>query len=79
LVEAFFTSGLKSAAYTAIARPTVEYASTVWDPSNQKKIKSIEQVQKRAATRVFEIFYDCRTRGPTLYQFLLDLLVFCQT
>ena len=23
--------------------------------------------------------YDCRTIGPTLYQFLLDLLVFCQT
>ena len=27
----------------------MEYASTVWDPSNQEKIKSIEQVQKRAA------------------------------
>jgi hypothetical protein len=23
--------------YTAIVRPTVEYASTVWDPSNPKK------------------------------------------
>ena len=38
------TKPVKSAAYTAIVRPTVEYASTVWDPSNQKKIKSIEQV-----------------------------------
>ena len=27
----------------------MEYASTVWDHSNQEKIKSIEQVQKRAA------------------------------
>jgi hypothetical protein len=25
----------------------MEYACTVWDPSNQTKIKSIEQVQKR--------------------------------
>ena len=31
------TKPVKSAAYTAIVRPTVEYASTVWDPSNPKK------------------------------------------
>jgi hypothetical protein len=43
---------VKSAAYTAIVRHTVEYARTAWDPSNQKKIKSIEQVQKRAARYV---------------------------
>jgi hypothetical protein len=43
------TKPVKSAAYTAIVRSIVEYASTVWDHSNQKKIKSIEQVQKRAA------------------------------
>jgi hypothetical protein len=29
------TKPVKSEAYTAIVRPTVEYACTVWDPSNQ--------------------------------------------
>ena len=53
---------VKSAAYTAIVRPTVEYASTVWDPSNQAKIKSIEQVQKRAARFVHNNYTD-RTPG----------------
>jgi hypothetical protein len=46
------TKPVKSAAYTAIVRHTVEYARMAWDPSNQKKIKSIEQVQKRAARYV---------------------------
>ena len=40
----------------------MEYASTVWDPSNQKKIKSIEQVQKRAARFVHNNYTD-RTPG----------------
>ena len=49
---------VKSAAYTAIVRPTVEYACTVWDPSNQTKIKSIEQVQKRAERFVHNNYTD---------------------
>ena len=53
---------VKSAAYTAIVRPIVEYASTVWNPSNQKKIKSIEQAQKRAARFVHNNYTD-RTPG----------------
>jgi hypothetical protein len=56
------TKPVKSAAYTAIVRPIVEYASTVWDPSNQKKIKSIEEVQKRAARFVHNNYTD-RTPG----------------
>jgi hypothetical protein len=52
------TKPVKSSAYTARVRPTVEYASTVWDPSNQKKIKSIEQVQKRAARFVHNNYTD---------------------
>ena len=32
------TKPVKAAAYTAIVRPVVEYASTVWDPSNQDQI-----------------------------------------
>ena len=53
---------VKSAANIAIVRPIAEYASTVWDPSNPKNIKSIEQVQKRA-TRFVHNNYTDRTAG----------------
>ena len=36
----------------------MEYTCTVWDPSNQTKIKSIEQVQKRAARSVHNNYTD---------------------
>jgi hypothetical protein len=49
---------IKSAAYTAMVRPTVEYTCMVWDPSSQKKIKAIEQVQKRAARFVHNNYTD---------------------
>jgi hypothetical protein len=29
-----------------MARPTMEYASSVWDPTNRKKIGNLEKVQK---------------------------------
>jgi hypothetical protein len=44
---------VKSAAYTSMVRPTMEYASSVWDPTNRKKIENLEKVQKRAARFVF--------------------------
>jgi hypothetical protein len=37
---------VKSAAYTSMVRPTMEYASLVWDPTNRKKIGNLEKVQK---------------------------------
>jgi hypothetical protein len=37
---------VKSAAYTSMVRPTMEYASSVWDPTNRKKIGNFEKVQK---------------------------------
>ena len=43
--------GVKEAAYKAIVRPHVEYASSVWDPHFKKHIKQIEGVQRRAAFR----------------------------
>jgi hypothetical protein len=46
----------------AVDRPTVVYACTLCDPSNQKKIKSIEQVQKRTA-RFVHNNYRHRTPG----------------
>ena len=46
----------------AVDRPTVVYACTLCDPSNPKKIKSIEQVQKRTA-RFVHNNYRHRTPG----------------
>jgi hypothetical protein len=40
---------VKSAAYASMVRPTMEYASSAWDPTNRKKIGNLEKVQKRAA------------------------------
>jgi hypothetical protein len=36
------TKPVKSAAYTSMVRPTMEYASSVWDPTNRKKIGNLE-------------------------------------
>ena len=47
------TTPVKSATYTTIVRPAVEYASTDWDPHRQKHIKAVEQVQRRAARYVW--------------------------
>ena len=43
----------------------MEYASTVRDLSNQQKIKSIEQVQKRAAQLVHNNYTDRTPRCVT--------------
>jgi hypothetical protein len=40
----------------------MEYASSVWDPTNRKKIGNLEKVQKRAARFVFNNYTD-RTPG----------------
>ena len=56
------TKPVKAAAYVSMVRPAVEYASTIWDPTKQAKIKAIEQVQKRAARFVNNNYTD-RTPG----------------
>ena len=39
-------------AYTALVRPTVEYANSVWDPHLQKDINKLEMIQRRSARYV---------------------------
>ena len=43
------TETTKRSAYVTIVRPTLEYATAVWDPYRQEQIDSIEAVQRRAA------------------------------
>ena len=40
---------VKAQAYTALVRPVLEYASTVWDPYHQQQIQQLENVQRQAA------------------------------
>ena len=49
---------LKSQAYKKLVRPTVEYASTVWDPYTKKNIDQLERVQRRAARYVHNSYYN---------------------
>ena len=39
---------IKSAAYTTLVRPILEYATEVWDPHHKFLIHKIEMVQRRA-------------------------------
>ncbi|XP_066287680.1 uncharacterized protein, partial [Branchiostoma lanceolatum] len=43
------SKAIKEAAYNALVRSTLEYASTVWDPYTAKDIHAVEKVQRRAA------------------------------
>ena len=42
----------------AIVRPSLEYAAAVWDPTLQKRIQQLEQVQRRAARFVCNNYTD---------------------
>ena len=59
---------VKEAAYKAIVRPHMEYASSVWDPYLKKHVKQIEGVQRRAACFV----KNCYMREPGAVTNLLN-------
>ena len=56
------TKEVKSTAYTALVRPTLEYASPAWDPSTSEDVTKLEKVQRQAARFVHSNYYD-RTPG----------------
>ena len=48
----------KAATYTTLVRPSIEYASSVWDPYTRNNIHQLEAIQRRAARFVYNNFYD---------------------
>ena len=46
------TKEVKAATYSTMVRPVLDYASSVWDLHLQSDIKTLEQVQRRAARYV---------------------------
>ena len=65
------TPKVKATAYTALVRPILEYASTVWNPHHMTSIRSLEGVQRRAARFVFNCYSD---NSPGCVTSLLDQL-----
>ena len=65
------TPATKATAYCTLVRPTLEYASPVWDPHQITIIRDIEQVQRRAARFVYSCYQDNSTGCVTK---LLDQL-----
>ena len=56
------TKEVREATYCSIVRPTLDYASSVWDPYRTTDINCVEQVQRRAARFVHRNYWD-RTPG----------------
>ena len=60
------TPQVKANAYTALVRPTLEYACTVWDPHYITTTRDLEKVQRRAARFTYNCYTDttpgCVTR-----------------
>ena len=53
---------VRCATYTALVRPTLEYASTVWDPHKKQDMDLLETVQRKAARYACNCYLE-RTPG----------------
>ena len=53
-----YNGKIKEKAYISLVRPTVEYASPVWDPYLKKDKYKIEMVQRRAARYVTNRYHN---------------------
>ncbi|CAM1300700.1 Uncharacterised protein r2_g1069 [Pycnogonum litorale] len=59
---------IKEKAYTALVRPTVEYASSVWDPHLQKDKHKLEMIQRRSARYVTNRYHNTSSVETMLQQ-----------
>ena len=59
---------LKTKAYRTLVRPTLEYASIVWDPYTQTDIHKLEMIQRRAARYTLNRYHNISSVGEMLDQ-----------
>ena len=56
------SKNVRSSAYSAMVQPTLDYASTTWDPYAKEDINTLDKVQRRGARFVCNNYTD-RTLG----------------
>jgi hypothetical protein len=70
------TTKVKSATYTTMVRPKLEYASSVWDPTKKEDVGTLEMVQRSAARYACNNYWD---RSPGSVTQMLQTLEKQQT
>ena len=61
------SQNIKEIAYKTYVRPILEYASSVWDPSEEQSIQLIERVQRRAARFVLRRYRNTSSVSAMLH------------
>ena len=59
---------IKDKVYVSLVRPTLEYASSVWDPYQQNDIHRLEMVQRRAARYVTNRYHSTSSVSSMIEQ-----------